>query len=153
LVVYERGSGDRVYYPADSADDAVRVVEGLRNDLNVADARIYELRELPFQYRPYFRVELTVSADVWADAYLDESEESDDYSEYETSDESEYESTDYESDAEGEYDYDADLADEADIDAVVPIDLRLVEDAEPSIEETTVLDPADVRARRGLFAR
>ncbi len=46
-----------------SLEEAVRVVEHLRNDLGIADASVYALTPVPLEFKAYYRVEVpSVSA-------------------------------------------------------------------------------------------
>ena len=47
-----------------SLEEAVRVVEHLRNDLGVADAAVFSLAPVPLAFRTYYRVEVSGVADV-----------------------------------------------------------------------------------------
>jgi hypothetical protein len=58
MVIFQSTEGTPGYHQTESLDDAVRFVEGLRNDQNVDQARIFRMEEIPFEFRPYFRVEL-----------------------------------------------------------------------------------------------
>lgn len=58
MVIFQSSEGIPGYHQTDSLDDAVRFVEGLRNDQDVDHARIFRMEEVPFQFQPYFRVEL-----------------------------------------------------------------------------------------------
>ena len=58
LVSYRDSEGKRSYHETDELNDAVSFVEHLRNDEAVADARIFKMDELSFEFRPYFRVEI-----------------------------------------------------------------------------------------------
>lgn len=58
MVIFQSTEGNPGYHQTESLDDAVRFVEGLRNDQNVDQARIFRMEEIPFEFRPYFRVEL-----------------------------------------------------------------------------------------------
>jgi hypothetical protein len=58
LVVHEVEPGSSVYLPVDDLTAAVAEVERLRNDEQVTDAAIFELRAVSFDYEPYYRVAL-----------------------------------------------------------------------------------------------
>jgi hypothetical protein len=58
MVIFQSTEGTPGYHQTESLEDAVRFVEGLRNDQNVEQARIFRMEEIPFEFRPYFRVEL-----------------------------------------------------------------------------------------------
>lgn len=59
MVIYRGPDGKPGYHQTDDIHDAVGFVEQLRNDQGVEHARIFRLEEVGFDYRPYFRVELT----------------------------------------------------------------------------------------------
>lgn len=59
MVIYRGSDGSPGYHQADEVHDAVAFVEKLRNDSGVEEARIYRMEQVNFEYRPYFRVELT----------------------------------------------------------------------------------------------
>ncbi len=59
MVIYRGPDGKPGYHQTDDIHDAVGFVEQLRNDQGVEHARIFRLEEVNFEYRPYFRVELT----------------------------------------------------------------------------------------------
>jgi hypothetical protein len=58
MVIYRGADGKPGYHQAEALNDAVRFVEGLRNDEGVEHARIFRLDEVTFEFRPYFRVEI-----------------------------------------------------------------------------------------------
>lgn len=58
MVIFQSSEGTPGYHQTESLDDAVSFVEGLRNDQEVERARIFRMEEVPFEFRPYFRVEL-----------------------------------------------------------------------------------------------
>lgn len=58
MVIFQSSEGMPGYHQTDSLDDAVRFVESLRNDQDVDHARIFRMEEVPFEFHPYFRVEL-----------------------------------------------------------------------------------------------
>jgi hypothetical protein len=47
-----------------SLEEAVRVVEHLRNDLGAADAAVFSLTPVPLAFRTYYRVEVSGVTDV-----------------------------------------------------------------------------------------
>lgn len=61
MVIYRGPDGSPGYHQADEVHDAVAFVEQLRNDQGVEEAKIFRMEEVTFEYRPYFRVELTAS--------------------------------------------------------------------------------------------
>lgn len=58
MVIFRTPEGKPGYQPAETVEDAVEVVERLRNDDGVENVRIFRLEELSFEYRPYYKVEL-----------------------------------------------------------------------------------------------
>jgi hypothetical protein len=58
MVIFQSAEGTPGYHQTDGLEDAVRFVEGPRNDQDVDHARIFRMEEVPFEFRPYFRVEL-----------------------------------------------------------------------------------------------
>ncbi len=66
MVIYRGADGKPGYQQAEDIHDAVTFVEQMRNEDGVEHARIFRLEEVVFEYRPYFRVELSglTSADA-----------------------------------------------------------------------------------------
>jgi hypothetical protein len=58
MVIFRTPEGKPGYQPAETVEDAVSVVERLRNEDGVENVRIFRLEELAFEYRPYYKVEL-----------------------------------------------------------------------------------------------
>ena len=61
MVIYRAADGKPGYHQTDEILDAVTYVERLRNEQAVEHARIFRLEEVQFEFRPYYRVELTSS--------------------------------------------------------------------------------------------
>lgn len=59
MVIYRGIDGKPGYQQAEDIHDAVTFVEQMRNEEGVEQARIFRLEEVVFEYRPYYRVELT----------------------------------------------------------------------------------------------
>ena len=59
MVIYRGADGKPGYHQTDDIHDAVMYVESLRNDKDVDHARIFRLDEVTFEYKPYYRVELS----------------------------------------------------------------------------------------------
>lgn len=59
MVIYRGVDGKPGYHQTDDIHDAVSFVEQMRNEEGVEHARIFRLEEVVFEYRPYYRVELT----------------------------------------------------------------------------------------------
>jgi hypothetical protein len=70
MVVFRSTEGRPGYHQADQLDDAVRFVERLRNQENVTEARIFQMQEVPIEFRTYYKVEVApaVEAPVAEDA-------------------------------------------------------------------------------------
>ncbi|HEY2430338.1 MAG TPA: hypothetical protein VGI06_15465 [Acidimicrobiales bacterium] len=68
MVVYRSLDGKPSYFQADDLEGAVRQVEHLRNAENVVDSRIFQMEEVPIEFRPYYRVELSAAASPPASA-------------------------------------------------------------------------------------
>jgi hypothetical protein len=62
MVIYRGVDGKPGYHQTDDIHDAVGFVERMRNEEGVEHARIFRLEEVVFEYRPYYRVELTDSS-------------------------------------------------------------------------------------------
>ena len=72
------GAGEE-FRRVSSLDEAMRVVEHLRNDLGIEDAAVFSLTPVPLAFRTYYRVEVSevspaapVSQPVVAEAVSDE---------------------------------------------------------------------------------
>ena len=59
MVKFATAEGKPAYHPADSLDEAVRFVERLRNMESVDDVKILAVSEVPFEFKSYFKVELS----------------------------------------------------------------------------------------------
>ena len=59
MVIYRGVDGKPGYHQTDDIHDAVSFVEQMRNEEGVEHARIFRLEEVVFEYRPYYRVELS----------------------------------------------------------------------------------------------
>jgi hypothetical protein len=70
LVTYDADNGP-VYRKVDELHEAISLVEQLRNDLGLEQARIYRLEEVSFEFRPYFRVAIAEgpAASGWGDPF------------------------------------------------------------------------------------
>lgn len=62
MVIYRGIDGKPGYQQAEDIHDAVTFVEQMRNEEGVEQARIFRLEEVTFEYRPYYRVELSNGA-------------------------------------------------------------------------------------------
>lgn len=61
IVIFRSADGKTGYRQAESVEESARFVERLRNGEGVEEAKIYELTEVTFEYKPYFRVEVAGS--------------------------------------------------------------------------------------------
>lgn len=62
MVIFRTPEGKPGYQPAETIEEAVEVVERLRNDDGVDNVRIFRLDEVIFEYKPYYKVEIAGSA-------------------------------------------------------------------------------------------
>ena len=67
MVTFATADGKPAYHPTDSLDEAVRFVERLRNQESVDDVKILAVREIAFEFKSYFKVELGESASLEAE--------------------------------------------------------------------------------------
>lgn len=58
MVIFQNPDGDPGYNQFDSIEDAVSFVEKIRNEQGIDSIRIFELEEVKFDLKPYYRVEL-----------------------------------------------------------------------------------------------
>ena len=56
MVNFRSAEGKPGYHPTDSLEEAVRFVEHLRNQEQVADARVWRLQEVPLEVKTYYKV-------------------------------------------------------------------------------------------------
>ena len=68
MVIFQDGDGKPGYHEVDDLDHAIRHVERLRNDEGVEQARIFQMEEVVFEFRPYFRVEVGTATTDAGDA-------------------------------------------------------------------------------------
>src|SRR5689334_21584436 len=62
MVSYRDSEGKQSYHETEELNDAIAYVEHLRNDEAVDHARIFHMDEVSFEFRPYFRVEVSAAA-------------------------------------------------------------------------------------------
>jgi len=62
MVLYTGLDGSAAFGRCEELNDAVAEVERLRNEQSIDGAQIYRLEEVKFEIKPYFRVELPVTA-------------------------------------------------------------------------------------------
>jgi hypothetical protein len=58
MVIFQNPDGDPGYNQFESVEDAVSFVEKIRNEQGIDSIRIFELNEVKFELKPYFKVEL-----------------------------------------------------------------------------------------------
>ncbi|MSX00133.1 MAG: hypothetical protein F2809_04245, partial [Actinobacteria bacterium] len=58
MVIFQNPDGDPGYNQFESIDEAVSFVEKIRNDQGVDSVRIFELNEVKFELKPYYKVKL-----------------------------------------------------------------------------------------------
>jgi hypothetical protein len=58
MVVFRTKEGKPGYHLADTLDDAVRFVEHLRNNEQVADSKVYRMHEVPIEFKVLYKVEV-----------------------------------------------------------------------------------------------
>lgn len=56
MVNFRSAEGKPGYHPTDTLEEAVRFVEHLRNQEQVADARVWRLQEVPLEVKTYYKV-------------------------------------------------------------------------------------------------
>jgi hypothetical protein len=128
MVIYRGADGKPGYHQTDDIHDAVMYVESLRNDKDVDHARIFRLEEVTFEYKPYYRVELSTGGTA-AVSVGDEVSESADHDDV-------VDTTEVDDDGDGDDDVETEAEASDDEDDDVP---------EESVEAGG--------ARRGLFGR
>jgi len=150
MVIYRGADGKPGYHQTDDIHDAVMYVESLRNDKEVDHARIFRLEEVTFEYKPYYRVELSTGAAAAVSAGdngVSESADDDD-----VVDTTEVDDDDDDDDDDDEDDSDAAASDDgvASDDPAGSYDDVDSEGSDDDVPEEAV--PAS-GARRGLFGR
>lgn len=145
MVIYRGADGKPGYHQTDDIHDAVMYVESLRNDKEVDHARIFRLEEVTFEYKPYYRVELSTGAAAAVSAGdngVSESADDDDV----------VDTTEVDDDDDDEDDSDAAASDDgvASDDPAASYDDVDSEGSDDDVPEEAV--PAS-GARRGLFGR
>ena len=58
MVIFQNPDGDPGYNQFESVEEAVSFVETIRNDQGIDSIRIFELNEVKFELKPYYKVEL-----------------------------------------------------------------------------------------------
>jgi hypothetical protein len=66
MVTFQTDDGNESFRLVDGLDEAVGLIEELRNGEGVGETHLYEVDEVPIQFHTYYRVE--VGADAGADA-------------------------------------------------------------------------------------
>jgi hypothetical protein len=62
VVSWQRPDGQPGWHPAADAQEAAAFVERLRNGEGAEGARIFRLEEVPYELKPYYKVELAAPA-------------------------------------------------------------------------------------------
>ena len=58
MVIFRGGDGKPGYHQVDELSEAIHHVEHLRNNEGIDHAQIFQMEEVTFEFRPYFRVEV-----------------------------------------------------------------------------------------------
>lgn len=58
MVTYRSPDGNPAYHEMSELDEAIRFVERLRNEEQVTEARIFEMREVSIKFKTYYQVEV-----------------------------------------------------------------------------------------------
>jgi hypothetical protein len=58
MVIFQTADGSPAYSQFESISEAVGFVESLRNDQGIENARMFELKEIKFELKPVYKVEL-----------------------------------------------------------------------------------------------
>ena len=58
MVIFRGGDGKPGYHQVDELSEAIHHVERLRNNEGIDHAQIFQMEEVTFEFRPYFRVEV-----------------------------------------------------------------------------------------------
>lgn len=64
MVIYRTVEGKPAYHQATELEDAISYVERLRNDEGIEHARIFDMKEVPFEFRLTYRVEIASGGQV-----------------------------------------------------------------------------------------
>ncbi len=142
MVIYRGADGKPGYHQTDDIHDAVMYVESLRNDRDVDHARIFRLEEVTFEYKPYYRVELSTGAAPAVSAGDDGVSESAD-------DDDVVDTTEVDDNADHDGDQESDAGDDAAAEADEAAG-ESSDDADDDVPEEAVHSGG---ARRGLFGR
>ena len=62
MVIFRTNEGKAGYHPAETLDEAVRFVEHLRNNEQVAESKVYRMHEVPIEFKVMYKVEVAGSA-------------------------------------------------------------------------------------------
>lgn len=63
MVIFRNAEGMPGYHQAGDLAESVQFVERLRNEEGVTDSRIFLMREIPIEFKQYFRVEVGQTPD------------------------------------------------------------------------------------------
>ena len=67
MVVFRTSEGKAGYHLAETLDDAVRFVEHLRNNEQVAESKVYRMHEVPIEFKVMYKVEVAGAPSSTAD--------------------------------------------------------------------------------------
>lgn len=59
MVIFRTNEGKAGYHPAETLDEAVRFVEHLRNNEQVAESKVYRMHEVPIEFKVMYKVEVS----------------------------------------------------------------------------------------------
>lgn len=59
MVVFRNADGKPGYHQSEALEEAARFVERLRNHEQITESRIFELREVPIEFKTYYKVEVS----------------------------------------------------------------------------------------------
>ena len=62
MVVFRTNEGKLGYHPTETLDDAVRFVEHLRNNEQLAESKVYRMQEVPIEFKVMYKVEVAGAA-------------------------------------------------------------------------------------------
>lgn len=67
MVVFRTNEGKQGYHLEETLDGAVRFVEHLRNNEQVAESKVYRMHEVPIEFKVIYKVEVSGSSAAAAD--------------------------------------------------------------------------------------
>ena len=63
MVTFQTPDGTPGFHQSEALDEAITFVERLRNEQGVHNSRIFRMEELKFDFKPYYKVEISGVAD------------------------------------------------------------------------------------------